>query len=73
MSVLTSRKFWASLISMAVVFGALDLSDAAQAETAATIAAGVWAVYTLAVALEDGLSRKSVLHFTASDVDDEDR
>lgn len=55
LSVLASRKFWATVISMAGVLGILNLSDPAQAETAATIAAGLGAIYSLAIAIEDGL------------------
>lgn len=55
MGVLTSRKFWATILSLLGVLGLLDLSDPVQTQTAATIAAGLGALYTLAVALEDGL------------------
>jgi hypothetical protein len=71
-SVLRSRKFWAALLGMLTALGVLDLGDAQQAETAATIAAGVWAAYTLAVALEDGLAKKTVLYLSARDLDDAD-
>jgi hypothetical protein len=54
-TVLLSRKFWMTMMSLAVTVGLLDLSDPAQAEMAATIAGGLGAVYTLAVAIEDGL------------------
>lgn len=55
LSVLTSRKFWMIVLSLGTTLGLLDMSDPAQAELAATIAAGLGAMYTLAVALEDGL------------------
>lgn len=55
LAVLTSRKFWATVLALATTLGVLNLSDPAQAETAATIAAGLGAIYSLAVALEDGL------------------
>lgn len=54
--VLLSRKFWASAIAMMVALGVLTFSDAQQAELVAQIVGGISAVYTLSVALEDGLS-----------------
>lgn len=59
MHVLRSRKFWASLLSLVVAFGTVQLSDTQQAELVAQLVAGIGAVYTLAVALEDGLSRRA--------------
>lgn len=55
--VFLSRKFWASLIAMLVALGVLTFSDAQQAELVAQIVGGISAVYTLAVALEDGLGK----------------
>lgn len=55
--VFLSRKFWASAVSMLVALGVLTFSDAEQAELVAQIVGGISAVYTLAVALEDGLSK----------------
>lgn len=72
LSVLRSRKFWVSLLGMLTALGVLDLGDAQQAEHAAAIVAGISAIYTLAVALEDGLAKKTVLHLTATDIDDAD-
>ena len=72
LSVLRSRKFWAALLGMLTALGVLDLGDAQQAEHAAAIVAGISAIYTLAVALEDGLAKKTVLHLTATDIDDAD-
>lgn len=56
--VLQSRKLWASVIGILSAVGILDLSDPTQAESAAYIAAGVTALYGLAVAIEDGLSKR---------------
>jgi hypothetical protein len=55
--VLMSRKFWASAIAMLVALGVLAFSDAQQAELVAQIVGGISAVYTLSVAIEDGLSK----------------
>ena len=66
--VLQSRKFWAAIISLLVALGVLNWSDAQQAETVAGIVAGVGAVYSLAVAIEDGLSANAVARwFDAED------
>lgn len=58
MHVLQSRKFWASVLSILVAVGAVSLSDVQQSEIVAAIVSGIGAVYTLAVALEDGLSKQ---------------
>lgn len=55
--VLLSRKFWASALAMLVALGVLTFSDAEQAELVAQIVGGISAVYTLSVAIEDGLSK----------------
>lgn len=60
MHVLRSRKFWASVLSIFVAIGAVSLNDSQQAELVAQIAAGIGAIYTLAVALEDGLSNRGL-------------
>lgn len=53
--ILLSRKFWMSLLSMLVAVGVLTFSDAEQAEMVSAIVGGLGAVYTIAVALEDGM------------------
>lgn len=58
MHVLRSRKFWASILSMLVALGVVNFTDAQQAELVAQIVAGIGAIYTMAVALEDGLSKR---------------
>lgn len=58
LSVLQSRKFWASLLSMGAAVGLLTFGEGQQAELAAQIVAGIGALYTLAVALEDGLTNR---------------
>jgi hypothetical protein len=55
--VFLSRKFWASAVAMLVALGVLTFSDAQQAELVAQIVGGISAVYTLSVAIEDGLSK----------------
>jgi hypothetical protein len=55
--VLLSRKFWSSVLSMLVAVGVLSFADSEQAELVAQLVGGIGAVYTLAVALEDGLSK----------------
>lgn len=55
--VFLSRKFWASLLSMLVAVGFFVFSDAEQAELVSAIVGGIGAVYTLSVALEDGLGK----------------
>lgn len=54
-----SRKFWMSIISMAVSIGVLSFSDAEQAELVSMIVGGLGAVYTIAVAIEDGMSKQA--------------
>jgi hypothetical protein len=58
MHVLQSRKFWASILSMLVAVGVVNFTDVQQAELVAQIVAGIGAIYTMAVALEDGLSKR---------------
>lgn len=58
MHVLRSRKFWASILSMLVAVGVVNFTDTQQAELVAQIVAGIGAIYTMAVALEDGLSKR---------------
>lgn len=53
-----SRKFWMSILSMAVAVGALSYSDAQQAEMVSLIVGGLGAVYTISVAIEDGMSKQ---------------
>ena len=67
MHVLQSRKFWASVLSILVAIGAVSLSDGQQAELVAQIAAGIGAVYTIATALEDGLSKRDFSGFFYED------
>ena len=57
--VLLSRKFWMSILSMAVAVGVLSFSDAEQAEMVSAIVGGIGAVYTIAVAIEDGMRAKA--------------
>lgn len=54
-----SRKFWMSILSMAVSIGVLSFSDAEQAELVSMIVGGLGAVYTIAVAIEDGMSKQA--------------
>jgi hypothetical protein len=69
LSVVGSRKFWMTILSLASVLGILDLDDAGQAELAAQIIAGVSALYVLAVALEDGLTNRKTYIFGAEEED----
>lgn len=57
--VFMSRKFWASALAMLVALGVLTFSDAQQAELVAQIVGGISAVYTISVAIEDGLSKRN--------------
>lgn len=53
-SVLKSRKFWASLISLLAAVGLLQFSDTQQADLVSAILTIVTAAaYTLSVAIED--------------------
>ena len=70
--VLQSRKFWAAVISLLAALGVLNWSDAQQAETVAMLAAGIGAAYSLAVAIEDGLSANSVARWFRADMDEEE-
>lgn len=54
-----SRKFWMSILSMAVSVGVLSFSDAEQAELVSMIVGGLGAVYTIAVAIEDGMKARA--------------
>jgi len=56
-----SRKFWATIIGLLMVTGMLDVSDDTQAQWAAAISGGITAVYTLSIAIEDGLSNKRLI------------
>lgn len=73
--ILLSRKFWMSLLSMLVAVGVLTFSDAEQAEMVSAIVGGLGAVYTIAVALEDGMraSRGPVQVAQAEQVTIEDK
>lgn len=72
LSVLRSRKFWMSVIGMLAALGVLDFGEAQQAELAAALVAGISAVYVLAVAIEDGLSNKTIMNLSPRDLDDAD-
>lgn len=61
-----SRKFWMSVISMLVAVGVLSFSDAEQAEMVSLIVGGLGAVYTIAVAIEDGMRAKAEAHPTTT-------
>ena len=53
--ILTSRKAWAAIISVAATFGVLEYSDAQQAELVEAIMVVVVAVgYMMSIAVEDG-------------------
>lgn len=57
--VLSSRKFWAAIVALLVTTGVLEASEAQEAELVQAILTVVTAIsYILAVALEDGLSRR---------------
>jgi hypothetical protein len=68
--VLQSRKFWAAVISLLTALGVLNWSDAQQAETVAMLAAGIGAAYSLAVALEDGLSARAMARWFDAEGDE---
>lgn len=56
---LSSRKFWVSLVTLMVSIGVLQLSEIEQAELITAILTTVTGVgYIVSVALEDGLSRR---------------
>lgn len=56
---LQSRKFWASIISLAAAVGLLEYSEAQQAELVQAIVVVATALgYVFSVALEDGLSHR---------------
>lgn len=60
-AILQSRKFWSTIIGLLMVTGILDVRDDEQATWAAAISAGVTAIYTLSIAIEDGLTNKRVI------------
>lgn len=64
--VFLSRKFWMSILSMLVAVGVLSFSDAEQAELVSLIVGGIGAVYTIAVAVEDGMRAKAEAHPTTT-------
>lgn len=60
-AILQSRKFWSTIIGLLMVTGILDVRNDEQATWAAAISAGVTAIYTLSIAIEDGLTNKRVI------------
>lgn len=58
--VLQSRKFWAAIITLLMIFGVLEQNEAEQARLVEAILTVVTTVsYIVSVALEDGLSRRA--------------
>ena len=71
MGVLQSRKFWASVIGLLVAVGVLDMTDTQQAELLAQLGVAITAIYTIATALEDGLSAGAWFPADEEPADDE--
>lgn len=58
LALLQSRKFWASMISIAVAVGMLEYSDEQQAKLVEAIVVVAGAIgYIISLAVEDGMSK----------------
>ena len=66
--VFLSRKFWMSILSMLVAVGVLSFSDAEQAAMVSAIVGGIGAIYTISVAIEDGMRAKAETTATTTTV-----